>query len=138
MKANITNLRETPRDMYRKDELTRQISAIDPATGREIVCARIYYPGSVAYACLWIHGPKYGRGTGKAGGYGYHKASAALDEAIKDAGIVLTGDVYGRDKRNNRPASIGGVGNDAMREAVEAIARAVTGKRRLIIHEAYA
>lgn len=128
MKANITAMRETPRNMHRKDSLDKEIAVIDPANGRAIVTARIYYPGSVAYACIWIAStPKtpFARGTGKAGGYGYHKASAALAAAISDAGIVLS-------------ESISGVGDSAMRNACEAIARAVTGKRRLIVHEAYA
>ena len=127
-KANITAMRETPRNMYRKDQLAREIAVIDPATGRAIVTARTYHPGSVAYACIWISSTErtpYARGTGKAGGYGYHKESAALAEAISDAGIQLS-------------KSISGVGDRAMRDACEAIARAVTGKRRLIVHEAYA
>lgn len=127
MKANTTNLRETPRNMFRKDDsLYREIAAIDPATGKALVIARIYHPGTVAYACIWIHGAnRYGRGTGKAGGYGYHKASAALSEAIDDAGITLS-------------ESISGVGDSAMERATDAIARAITGKRRIIIHVAHA
>lgn len=128
MKANIKAMRETPRNMHRKDHLSREIAVLDPATGRAIVTARTYYPGTVAYACIWIASTArtpYACGTGKAGGYGYHKESAAFAEAISDAGIQLS-------------ESISGVGNGAMRDACEAIARAVTGKRRLIIHEAYA
>ena len=128
MKANINAMRETPRDMYRKDQLTREIAVIDRDTGRAIVTARTYCPGTVAYACIWIGSTSrtpYARGTGKAGGYGYHKESAALAQAISDAGIQLS-------------QSISGVGDKAMREACEAIARAVSGKRRLIFHEAHA
>jgi hypothetical protein len=128
MKANVTNLRETERDMMRKDNLWREIAVIDPATGAPLVTARLYIPHSVAYACIWISGRgngTYGRGTGKAGGYGYHKPSAALSEAIDDAGISLD-------------RSISGVGDTAMRDACEAIARAVSGKRRLITHVAHA
>ncbi len=133
MKANVTNLRETDRNMLRKDQLWHEIAIIDPATGATLVTARIYFPGTVAYACIWINCPAraasdalshYGRGTGKAGGYGYHKPSAALAEAIRDAGISLD-------------QSISGVGDSAMREACEAIARAVSGKRKLITHEAH-
>ncbi|MFX5068880.1 hypothetical protein ABTC68_19770, partial [Acinetobacter baumannii] len=67
----------------------------------------------------------YGRGQGKAGGYGYHKPSAALADAISDAGIRLS-------------RSISGCGDDVMRDACEAIARALTGKRRFIVHVAHA
>lgn len=124
MKADISAMRETPRDMMRKDELSQEIAVIDPTSGRAIIIARIYYPGNVAYACVWIHGKAYARGTGKASGYGYHKASAALAAAIQDAGIKLS-------------HSVSGVGDRVMTDACEAIARAVTGKRRLITHIAH-
>lgn len=127
-KADIIAMRETSRDMYRKGELTLEIAVLCPATGCAIVTARIYHPASVAYACIWISSTSktpYARGTGKAGGYGYHKESAALADAIDDAGIRLS-------------HSISGHGHSAMRDACEAIARAVSGKRRLIVHEAHA
>lgn len=141
MKANITALRSTTRELTgrKSGSLNREIVVLDPATGRAIVTARIYWPGQTAYCALWIsHEQRYGSGQGKAGGYGYHKPSAALAQAISDAGVTLTGDVYGRNKRSNAPASISGVGDSAMTEACEAIARAVTGKRRFITHVAHA
>lgn len=124
MKANIAAMRETNRNMQRKDSLDLEIAVIDPVNGKSIVIARIYYPGTVAYACIWIKGKKYARGTGKAGGYGYHKASAALASAISDAGITLS-------------ESINGVGDSAMDRACMAIACAVSGKRKLILHRAH-
>ena len=125
MRANIDNIRETDRNPPRDNGFDREIAVLDPATGHAIVTARIYYPGTVAYCSLWISAAgRYGRGQGKAGGYGYHKPSAALQAAIRDAGITLD-------------ASISGVGDSAMTEACEAIARAVTGKRRFITHVAH-
>jgi hypothetical protein len=138
LKANLSAMRETARDTRRDTGFVAEHAAIDPATGRAVVIVRIYQPGTVAYCSLWIHGRTgYGRGQGQAGGGGYHKASAAMAAAIEDAGIVLTGDVYGR-KRSNDVARIGGVGESAMLEALQAIARAATGKHRLIIHSAHA
>jgi len=140
LKANVANLRETDKDYARRDNgFYREIAVIDPATGGAIVTARIYMPGQTAYCALWAAGRNgaYGRGAGKAGGYGYHKASAALGDAIADAGITLTGDVYGREK-SNKPARINGVGDSAMEAACMAIGRALTGKRRLILHTAHA
>lgn len=137
IKANISAARETSKDMPRKDSLNQEIAIIDPASGRAIVTCRIYIPGSVAYCALWISAPDcYARGAGKAGGYGYHKPSAALQSAISDAGITLHGDVYGRESHKRR-AYIDGVGDSAMVEALEAIARAATGKRRFIVHKAH-
>lgn len=120
MKANAENLKYSDRIRhYRKeDKLARQISIIDRDTGRELVICRTYYPATVAYCCIWIHGPDaHGSGAGKAGGGGYHKESAALSEALRDAGIVLSESISGR-------------GDSAMEDALAAVARAVTGKRK--------
>lgn len=129
MKADITNLRETEKTYARRDKgFDSEIVAIDPKSGAPVVTARIYWPGSVAYCAIWINShPHHGRGNGKAGGGGYHKASAALASAISDAGIQLSEPINGR-------------GDSVMLEAVEAVARAVTGKprARFIIHKAHA
>jgi hypothetical protein len=51
---------------------------------------------STVYAAFWIYGPNISlSGKGSAGGYGYHKASAAIEEAIKSAGITLDVDIHG-------------------------------------------
>lgn len=53
--------------------------------------------GSVVYCIVWISGNnKWGRGVGRAGGYGYDKRSAALGAALDDAGIKLDADISGR------------------------------------------
>jgi hypothetical protein len=131
-------MRETERNTRRDNGFIAEHAAIDPATGRSVVIVRIYQPGTVAYCSLWIHARTgCGRGQGQAGGGGYHKASAAMAAAVEDAGIVLRGDVYWR-KSTKDVARIGGVGESAMLEALQAIARAATGKRRLIIHSAHA
>ena len=127
MKADITGLRETSKTYARRENgFYREIAVLDPKTGRAFVTARIYWPGETAYCALWIsNGDRWGRGQGKAGGGGYHKPSAALAEAIRDAGVKLS-------------KSISGVGDAAMADACAAIARAVTGKRRFIVHVAHA
>lgn len=127
MKANVTGLRETKRTYGRRENgFHREIAVLDPATGRAIVTARLYYPGSTCYCAIWIGaGNEYGRGNGKAGGGGYHKQSAALADAIADAGIALS-------------QNISGAGDSAMTDACEAIAKAVTDKRRFIVHVAHA
>lgn len=138
MRANIDNIRETTKDFPRsRNGFDREIAVLDPATGRAIVTARIYQPGTQVTCLLWLTGR---RGIGKSGGGGggYHKPSAALQAAITDAGITLTGDVYGRDPKCTKRCYIDGVGDSAMTEACEAIARAVTGKRRFIVHVAHA
>jgi hypothetical protein len=79
----------------------------------EIVDLRIWGPasknGSTVYASVWVHGNEYHLGGhGKAGGYGYCKASSAADCAIRDAGIELE-------------HRIDGVGLEAVERAVYAI-----------------
>jgi hypothetical protein len=74
------------------------------------IIIRVYWPAQVAYACVWISARDvYSIGKGKAGGYGYCKESAAIQEALEDAGIKLE-------------TRIDGVGESAIRGAIHAIA----------------
>lgn len=88
-----------------------------------LVELRLYGTGSRNYACIWIHFPNGAttQGSGWAGGCGYHRPSAAADEAIRNSGFTL-------DK------SIHGVGDSAIAEAVMAIARAIGCKRPAFVH----
>ena len=126
MKADVTGLRESDKSSARrKNGFDREIAVIDPSTGAAIVTARTYWPASTVYCAIWINGAgKWGRGEGQAGGGGYHKPSAALESAIRDAGITLD-------------SAIGGRGDPLMEKACEAIAKALTGKRRFIVHVAH-
>lgn len=81
------------------------------------VYLRLYDTPSRAYACVWVRGYRGKeyidkKGSGFAGGCGYHMASAAAEIAINNAGIELS-------------ESISGTGDGAIRSAVEAIMRAV-------------
>ena len=132
MKAKIKNPQQRFTDSqlsYRGKPLARQISVIDRDTGREIVCARFYQSGSVAFCLLWARNTldwkRSTQGAGRAGGYGYHKQSAALDSAISAAGIELS-------------ESIHGVGDSAIDDALRAIARAMTGKPKFYLVRAHA
>lgn len=54
---------------------------------------------STVYASVWVNDSKNydsTSGHGKAGGGGYHKASAAIGYAIDNAGIKLSQDICGR------------------------------------------
>lgn len=80
---------------------------------KPVVELRLYGTGNSNTAAIWVHsGDIHTSGTGQAGGYGYHRPSAAAAEAIRNAGFKLS---------NN----ISGVGNSAIEEAVKAIAEAV-------------
>lgn len=132
MKADVSKLHQadTIRQNRKEKGFYREISIIDPVDGSAIVAARLYWPGrdgaSNCYACVWINGnSNHGAGGGKAGGYGYHKESAAIQEALESAGVALSEDIGGR-------------GDQAMFEALEAVAKAVTGKRKVFRHIAHA
>ena len=89
------------------------------------ITARIYATNAMHYACVWIGtGKFYSSGGGKAGGYGYHRASAALQNALDDAGIKLSEPIDGR-------------GEQAMIDALAATAK-VLGYRKFHIHQAHA
>jgi hypothetical protein len=106
-----------------------------------IVEARFYMgrsrDSSTVYCALWVNGASYCSGKGTAGGYGYHKESAALQSAITSAGIVLHGSNYSTwgDKKPDfkKAAHIGGCGCDSMRTALKAIARAAGATGQLLI-----
>ena len=97
----------------------RQPTAID---------ARIYGTNTGNTCCLWVHATPsknypdglHTQGSARAGGYGYHRPSAALGSAIRAAGFTLD-------------QSINGDGESAMREALLAIAKAVGIARPVIV-----
>lgn len=131
----------TPRESSKNLDSFRRESSfwaehalIDLDTSKAVATARFYGAGSTVYCVLWVSAWQHGfpaagetatcRGCGKAGGYGYHKPSAALQEAMQDAGFTLSSD-------------IGGHGDSAMREAFEAMAR-LFGIVRPYLHNAHA
>lgn len=119
MKITLKEARQSDKIGALRDKpLHRQISILDRDTGREIVTCRIYWPGSVAYCALWVDtNGVHARGTGRAGGGGYCKESAAIDSAVRDAGFVMS-------------ESFGGRGTQVAYAALEAVAACVTGKRK--------
>ena len=100
--------------VYRKGELTFPIN-VRCWMGRS-------HSASVVHASIWANDrDTYLAGSGKAGGYGYHKESAAIDAAFRSAGIELA-------------QSISGVGDTAIREALEALARALGYRKFAIVN----
>lgn len=110
--------------------LHREYSMLIPSRYLEgeansVVTLRLYWPGTVCYACLWVWSEKITtKGSGSAGGYGYCKASSSAGEAIANAGFTLE-------------KSIRGVGESAIREALRAIAVEI-GHPEALLHEAHA
>lgn len=92
---------------------------------RDLITVRTYMgrsrDASVVVAAIWVHLPdKVCAGVGTAGGYGYHKASAAIGEATGRAGITLAKSISGR-------------GDSAIDEALRAIARRLGYKQCCIV-----
>lgn len=159
MKAVFAKPAQNGRNYSSEKELVGAYTVLGKINGemREIVTARAYMgrsrSASTVYASIWVHVGECPSGHGSAGGYGYHKESAAFQDAISSAGIELYGSVYGEPDRWNyaekreysekeraamkraadkKRACISGVGESAMRAAFEAIARAAGAKGKLI------
>lgn len=82
---------------------------------KAVVELRLYGTGNSNTAALWVNDSISGihtSGTGQAGGYGYHRPSAAAGEAIRNAGFKLSEAIDGR-------------GDNAIEQAVKAIAEAI-------------
>ena len=145
MKAIFTESRGNARQPDNK-ELVETLNIVGKMKGYDgkltlqtIATARFYMgrssQASTVYCCLWVHGEKSTSGKGQAGGWGHHRTSQALANAISSAGIELWGDQYGQDNsraRIKKKAYIGGCGDSAMRDAMLAIARAAGGKGQLL------
>ena len=114
--------RSNGKNLSPQKELVSAMSAIAVINGKmhEVVIARWYLArksdgASPVYASIWTYGAGFDiSGHGRATGYGYHKASAALSTALESAGIVLS-------------ERIDGLGDGAIRRALEAVARAIAG-----------
>lgn len=79
---------------------------------KEVVNLRIYGTGARNYACVWVKSPAHVvNGSGWAGGYGYHRPSAAAEEAFRAAGFTFD-------------EHFGGCGESAMQDAAIAVAKA--------------
>lgn len=129
--ANFTTAQNKAKNYSQDKETISKFVIVDKSTERTIVDCRLYMGrssnSSVVYASIWVNikdskKPKdwvYGftSGTGSAGGWGYHKSSAAVQNALTSAGIEL----YDKDKTRQY---IDGVGDGAIREALLAVAYA--------------
>lgn len=110
---NISNQAFNARD---KQALIHQYTVLGIVDGeiKSLAEARIYMSASRSAermtAILWVHGKNYASGSGYAGGYGYHKQSAAVGNAIEAAGFEL-------DRH-----FIGGGGDSVLIDALKAVA----------------
>lgn len=138
---NVERIRLTDREREEKNGLDHGYKAIMIKEGKveDLVDLRISSTSSAAYAVVWLYSPKvkdkeghtvkpsfWNSGSGRAGGYGYHRPSAAAAEALSRAGVKLSEDIGGR-------------GDQAIRDAVEAAGKALAPKgSRVYVVEMYA
>lgn len=105
---------------------------------REVITVRTYMSAaasaSVVQACVWCKPIKgdWHSGLGSAGGYGYHKESQAIADAVDSAGVELFGDPYMRDaSKAKQPLHFGGTGSSYYEAIFKAIARAMGYRGRM-------
>lgn len=126
MEAKFTKQQQNGWNYGIKKELVSTWNVIVNDNGKliNLITVRCYMgrssSASVVYATVWVHGDHYTSGTGKAAGYGYHKQSAAIGDAIENAGIEMSESINAR-------------GDSAITEALEAIARAMGFESCLIV-----
>ena len=94
---------------------TYNVLAVVKGRAVNAITCRVYMGrsrnSSTVYATVWLDGKEYhASGSGQAGGYGYHKESAAVDTALAMAGVKLSRSIHGTGET---------------REALEATARAL-------------
>jgi hypothetical protein len=140
MRAKLPKNDVSNGEHYRGKEIVNNLSiVVNTRNGLETPLSVRWYMGksnsaSVVYCSFWLNGKKrHIAGHGSAGGGGYHKESAAFQEAISSTGITLHGDVYGR-KVTRAQCFIDGVGDRAMVDAALAMVRAFgyTGQHKIV------
>lgn len=93
---------------------------------------------SIVYCSIWIHDDKRGHwyaGNGSADGYGYHKESAAIGDAISSASVKLYGSPYpGDDGEETKIASIHGCGEESIRAALHAITKSLGYRKFTVVN----
>ncbi|MDR0908712.1 MAG: hypothetical protein LBM77_03000 [Spirochaetaceae bacterium] len=114
-----------------KKEIVYGFQYIDTETNTTVLDCRVY-TSRKPYSCrviaaVWLHDKKsqrYGSGVGSAGGYGYHKPSMAIENALHEIGV----------KPSHR---IGGVGYPACKEIFAEIMQEL-GYTNFVVAEFYA
>lgn len=108
------DIKASDRDRTAK-HIRKGFKAVCAADGRlyDLVDLRIGQTDMTAYACVWAHrfsGGDWAYGSGRAGGYGYDRTSAAAEAAFRAAGVTMS-------------EGFGGAGDSMTREAVLALGK---------------
>lgn len=130
IKAQIVKKQENARRPDNKELVSAFSLVVRLPSGelREVITACCYMgrsaSASVVYAVIWVKcaDGHWTSGNGSAGGWGYHKESAAIASAIKSAGIELKD--MDRTDRKDHWFDLSGTGTSYYSQVFEAIARA--------------
>ena len=101
---------------------------------RCMMVVRIYGTQAMNYCCLWLWGGNLSAsGSGKAGGYGYHRPSAAVQGALVSAGFSIA-------TKEGKSIGIDGRGDSAIIDFMSLVAEQILGltKENYLIHKAHA
>ena len=141
IKASIIKKQDNARRPDNKELVSAYSLVVRLPSGemREVVTVKCYMSrsasASVVHAVLWVRCADgvWTSGSGSAGGYGYHKESAAIADAVRSAGIKL------KDLENDRKDhwfDLSGTGTSYYSQVFEAIARAAgyRGRTLLVSH----
>lgn len=97
MKISINNLTDgiNAKAHRKENKFYKSLQIVSFLTDRgfnQPLDVRFYGSGQTVYCCIWgsIKGT-YFNGSGKAGGYGYDKESAAFEDALQSAGFNVSG-----------------------------------------------
>lgn len=139
IKASIVKKQDNARRPDNKELVSAYSLIVRMPSGelREAITARCYMgrsaSASVVHAVLWVKcaDGHWTSGSGSAGGYGYHKESAAIADAVKSAGIELK--ELDRTDRKDRWFDFGGTGESYYPQVFDAIARAAGYRGRTLL-----
>lgn len=110
---------------YRKESSFYKSLVLVDTAKKDVVLDIRFYGKNATYCCAWLaygYGPngESARGGAKASGYGYHRESAAMYWALGAMGMSFA-------------VPFDGVGDAAMREALEAVAAHLGVKDFMIV-----
>lgn len=90
------NVKSHRKEKYFTDEYAVINLDEDNEYSRSLFIVRFYHTQSASYCCVWSYKNKPFNGSGKAGGYGYHRESQALENALKSCGIDFNESIGGK------------------------------------------
>ena len=127
--ANIDKM-ETPSKNKKVSGKPYTVITLNDVGGNNFIIMKSYYSqASNSIELTLKHGGLYHRVVGKATGYGYHRLSAALADALEMLNVTIVDDL-------GQKEYIDGRGDGVMRDALLAIAKALNWQS-IIMNEIY-